>query len=390
MKSWFLLLTAALLCTTACELFEDNISFGHPHKYSQRYGRRTEGDTEGPADISPKKCDTVVYVSAVRIPEGYDWQRDTAYGAVDAELVLFRNFKETLRIPVNSHVSAAADKHFIAGGHLYTEQQHSSCTYIGRDGQELLSIPGREELKGILEKDGILYLLTSPIGKEGFTLRAGSDILMMKNDGTVFGDLLTPSYRPGGALYMNNGKCCFCYASGSTFYKVEDGEESVLGPWAATPHDLRLIGQAGITANDNLRGYRLVDARIWPIAGDYAISGTEANSDSPIVFWNSTNTTRMIPVSDAAATYVSDGYAFSVVCSKDGKVSLADSSGSREIDGSWYFFSPACATAGHDSPAAVLTPRRKGEKPIAIYNGRNNIIDINGFLTGIAIETEEE
>ena len=384
------MLTAALLCFTACELFEDDISFGLPHKYSLRYGRRTEGGPDNPSDASSAKHDTVVYVSAVRIPEGYDWQRDTAYGAVDAEIVLFRNFKETLRIPVSQHISAAADKHFIAGGHLYTEQQYSSCTYIGRDGEEVLSIPGREELKGILEKDGTLFLLTSPIGKEGFTLRAGNDVLMAKSSGKVFGDLLTPSYRPGGALYINNGKCCFCYSSGNNFYKVEDGEESVLGPWTARPQDIRLVGNAGITANENLRGYSMSDARIWPIAGDYAISGTDAGTGSPIVFWNRTNTTQTLPVSDAAATYVSDDYAFCVACSRDGKVTLADGSGSRGIDGSWYFFSPACATAGRDSPAAVLTPREKGGKPIVICNGRSNIIDINGFLTGIAIETEEE
>lgn len=390
MKTVIPLLTCILLSAASCSLFEDDIAFGHPHKYSQRYGSRSSVDQDSTAAGPARKLDTVVYISAVRIPEGYDWQRDTAYGAVDAELVLLRNFKESVRIPVGAHASAAADKHFIYGGHLFTEHHSSAGTSICRDGEELFALPGREELKGLLEHDGVMYTMTSPTGKEGFTLRADGSVVMRKNDGILFGGMLTPSYRPGGAIYPNGGKCCFCYSAEGTAYRVEDGVETIFRGSPLDSQDMKAIGGRDISAGANFRGLGLEDARIWPLTDGYAVSGTAKSTGFPVIYRSGDDSIQTMRLTDCQAIYVSDGYAFSAGCSRDGKVTLADDGGCREIDGSWYFFSPACATAGPSGPAIVLTPRGKGGKPVALYEGKTVTVDINGFLTGISIELEEK
>lgn len=382
------LLVCALLCVTSCELFEDDISFGRPHEYSRRYGSRTECDSTG--NIPGKRVDTVLYISAVRMPARYDWQRDTAYGAVDAELVLYRNFKEILSIPAGPHVSADADRHFIHDGHLYTERQNSSETFIGRDGQDLMRIQGREELKGILVQDSNLFTITSPIGKDGFTLRSGGEILMMKNSGRVYGGMLMPSYRPGGALYMNGGRVSFCYSSDGTPYKVEDGMETVFRGTPNDIQDMRVIGSKDISAGTDFMGLGLGDLSIWPLAEGFAVSGLATGSGYPAIYRSSGGSVQTIPLTEARAVYVSNGYAFAVACSREGKVTVADTQESRELDGTWYFFSPACAAPGPAGPALALTPREKGKRPAVIYGGRTITMDINGFLTGIMIELEEE
>lgn len=385
-----LLLVCTMMCTTSCELFEDDISFGHPHIYSGgRYGSRTDTVADSTQTMPVKLLDTVIYVSAVRMPEKYDWRRDTAYGAVEAELVLLRNFEEIVSIPVGPHVSSDADRHHIYNGHLYTERQYSTSTYIGCNGQDILKIDSREELRGILEQDGVLYMVTAPIGKEGFTFRANGAILMMKGNGSVFGSLLTPSYRPGGALYMDNGKCCFCFISGGSSYKVEDGVETIIKSVPAGVHDVRIVDGREITADENFRGIGLSDARIWPLTEGYAISGT-GESGMPTIYRSKENSVRALPMTNAQAIYMNSEHAFAINCTRDGKVSFADARRYHEVEGSWYFFSPACGTIGPSGLAMVLTPKEAGKKPIVRYNGKDTEININGFLTGIDIEIEEK
>ena len=186
-------------------------------------------DEPGPAPGPVFQLDTTVYYSAVRFPDGYDWQRDTAYGSVPFELLLYRDFEPALTLPSGPDACFVPDpdRHHLAGGHLYTERMADGQTRIGRDGVELFRFPGREYLVGLLEDGEDLYTLSRPAKGDGFTFRRNGDVLLRQPSGTPFGSLTDPSYGPSGALYRDQEQVCFCYASGKgpqqTFHAVRDG-----------------------------------------------------------------------------------------------------------------------------------------------------------------------
>ena len=108
----------------------------------------------GPEDPAPAPPpDTTVWLSAVRFPKDYDWQRDTAYGTAPFELVLYRDFAPELVLSFGPDACFVADpdRHHILSGHLYTERIADGCTRIGRDGRELFRFGQREFLVGLLE-----------------------------------------------------------------------------------------------------------------------------------------------------------------------------------------------------------------------------------------------
>ena len=79
--SFFSLLLAAVLA--ACDPFDPGIvgyrsrSDCGPHRPGDRVAQ-AGADEPGPAPGPVFQLDTTVYYCAVRFPDGYDWQRDTA------------------------------------------------------------------------------------------------------------------------------------------------------------------------------------------------------------------------------------------------------------------------------------------------------------------------
>lgn len=390
MKSSLLLSLMALLAFQACELVEDNLSFGIPHVYGPRTNSRTGQplDSISPGGPTPPlPSEPVMYLSAVRVPAGYDWRRDTAYGAIDAEIVLLRGFREVLSIPTGRHVSTAADRHHIINGHLYTECQTSDATYIGRDGAELFSITGREELKGLLEKDGAVLTLTQPLGGDGFCLRSNGQTVLSKKNGSVFGSMEDPSYSPNGSLYEDNGECCFCFKDNAGLFKVQDGSESVFGGIlsAVAVKDIRVLDGKEIYALGQNAGMAWESASLWPQRNGYAIGGLVKPVLNTAVYHSSDGSVELYGGGDAAV-YVGDGYSFSIRHSRDGTTVVSDKDGNLHLDGKWYFLSQKCAAPGPKGPALALTPFDAARKPVVIYDGQTHEIDINGFLTGISFQ----
>ena len=63
---------------------------------SRVYRSQVMHNTGGSRDTIPgspghPSADTIVYVSAVTVPGGYDWRRDSLYGSIPCELLFFRN-----------------------------------------------------------------------------------------------------------------------------------------------------------------------------------------------------------------------------------------------------------------------------------------------------------
>ncbi len=83
---WIILPLAAFL--SACVWIESG-SGGRMRSDCERHapGTTTHHPPSGP-EPKPAGPDTTVWLSAVRFPKDYDWQRDTAYVTASCELLL--------------------------------------------------------------------------------------------------------------------------------------------------------------------------------------------------------------------------------------------------------------------------------------------------------------
>lgn len=174
----------------------------------------TSGESEVP--------DTVIWASVVRVPDGYDWARDTLAGRFSGELLFYRGAQPCLSIPLGGTLPVSPDPgtHHIVGGHLYTECCSGGSLHILRDGVPLLHLPGEGFLEGLLVgEDGALYTLVCSPGDGSLTLRRDSQGIVRITRGSAVGGL-GESRR---ALYEDNAHICFSYTDGGNMYAVKDG-----------------------------------------------------------------------------------------------------------------------------------------------------------------------
>lgn len=280
-------------------------------------------------DIPVSKADTCIYVCGVDYPESYDWKRDTARDAVAAQVVLWCNQQEILRIPTDSLASAEADSHHLIGGKLYTEHCSLGRTRIALDGKLLLEYDGSEWLAGLLEYDGSIYTLGMKRNGKGFTLRKDGVIQVTKDQGIPFGGFNHGCFPATGALYEDLNKCCFgfWYDDKLTLqnFFVENGKE------------IRTQDQAAADRKDILR-----------INGVYHyFSPWDGNGD---------------------VSFITD----------DGKTV------SYTIPEDRYFPSARCGALLNGSLILALSSK-SGGKPVLKQGDEEKQYDINGFLSGVEV-----
>ena len=182
MKNFILLAAAVPLLLCSCSKNNSLSGLGH----------RTQPKTPEPVR------DTSVYVSAVIVPDEYDWHRDTACGAASCSLVLIKDGVPCLSIPTGAaaEVSTDPDTHHLLEGHLYTEL--------------------------LVDSTGV-YTLGRNRDSDGFCFRRNGESLLRQDTGLVFGDFSRSSYGRTGALYRDGGAVCFCFRNSSSCYVVRDG-----------------------------------------------------------------------------------------------------------------------------------------------------------------------
>ena len=378
---FFLLLP---LSAAGCNLLENDLSMGRPRSYYQRHGgdsdslkaAKSPGEPETP--IQMPEPDTVVFVSAVRCPSDYDWRRDTAYGCPSAELLLFRNGEAVVSIPagIGTQVSSAPDMHHILDGHLYTEYCDYSRTVVGRDGQELYSVPGRELLKGLLEKDDDLYTLSVRLSEGGFVLRKNGDIVISKTKGDIFGTFDDPSYGQTGALYKDAGQVCFAFRerSGSaySYHVVRDGSEELVSGATSGLLDVKSVAGKNVTISSSALGFKWKDARIWRSGAGYLVAGESAETaeDGILRVVNSSTKVSSSFRMKGGLIYVSDGVGYALDAE-----SMAQES---------FCFSPRCACVMGSNFVTVCTPG-DGTTPYLDIGGKKTGFDgVGGFLTAVS------
>lgn len=370
-KTTIYLYMVLLAMAAGCNFLENDFAGGRPRLSYERSegGADSLNNAKSPVEeTSPAETyDTVVFVSAVRCSPGYDWQRDTAYGCSDAQLLLYRNGQEVLSVPAGDEccVSTAPDMHHIVDGHLYTEYCDYSKTVLGRDGVSLYTFAGRELLKGLLIMGDDIHTLSEEVSSGSLIYRKNGEQMLRSAKSTAFGSFDDPSYGSTGALYEDSGAVCFAFRAKDGCHMVRDGRMSAVKP--ANPFDVKSIGGLTVSVGNSALGQRWKDARIWRVGGFYAVSGEGWDG----IF-------RVISASDFRTAQFPEGNPL-IYCS-DVTETAVDRD---EMDKAGFCFSPRCAVLMGSTMLTLCTPRDGGSPYISYGDRKTPFEGLEGYLTGV-------
>jgi len=213
----FLIPLFLLLCAMSCRP-TDAILRGSPEQAADTTA------TEAKDSIQTKPYS--VYAAAVEVPIGYDWARDTAYGAVNAKLVLYKDAARILSIDVGSDISLNPLNHHLIGGNLYTECRKDGYTIITRNGERIARWTGEEVLKGMLTQGDHLITLGVDNASSDLVLRSDGSEIARLDSTVVFGDFGQFSYGNTGALYAYGEHYYFCTTTGWEIQCYKDGVQT--------------------------------------------------------------------------------------------------------------------------------------------------------------------
>ena len=395
MKTSVLLL--ALASFSSCYLIDPPLSLGEP-----RIGRGHTSYEKGiiHEDGGGQLTDTTFLVSAVAFPESYEWQRDSAFGAVSSKLILYRNGKKALEVPAGpvAHISVSPDKHHIIESSLYTEYSDASGTWIKRNGADLVAWDEPERLAGLLVKDGDVHSVGFSQNATAITYRINGNVALKIAGGVVLGDFGCDCYGPTGALYIDSGQVCFAYKKqsglNSSLYFVRDCKtESIMSAPGIEILDAKLrngkslifynesgksmLAEAGKSSALSHPGcLHWVDGRLTEYCGKTAVIGSFI--DVRGVTWNAVGW-----IGGAKSTGRNQGY---VYC--DGQSILKIDVFPPSIP-DCYFFHRNCACLAGDGLAMVLTPKDTNKPPYMKYGNTTVQFNLHGYLSGIAVEIRD-
>lgn len=409
-----LVLTSLILALAGCDKWDGSGLLGRSRASTE--SRRDSGgrkDGEGGSDGKS------VWLAGVEFPAGYDWQRDTAYGSVDARLVLLRDGKRYLTVPAGEkhHVSTDPDMHRIAGGHLYTDYSSGEATYIGCDGKELFRFDGREMMAGFLIRDTDIWTL-------GQDRTAGKGITLRKNGEKVFADPLGRlpggNGREGGLLQEDDGHLYFFYYQetrkngGSVvrnWFQVCDGQpESLLLPQGVTAVlDACRTGGKTVLATRTTNGGRNLtvlrgneslaystgvadsfrDIHILP-AGDgrfYIKGETVSGSQVRPVLWDPEGMPTFFPTGSVILDFLAEPGHYAYLSADALGIPahwIVDGNG-QSLEGRNHYISSHCSRLESGSFFLALTPYDRTASPFLLQDGKRQEIPLNGYLTYISI-----
>ncbi|MBP5721231.1 MAG: hypothetical protein J6W82_09260 [Bacteroidales bacterium] len=381
MKTAFLFVPAVALATTCCSLLDPPLPLSDP--------RNSAHASDSSRAI---RRDTVFMVSAVSFPDNYDWQRDTAFGAVSCTLELYEGGKRVLSLPAgpSKRISAAPDRHHIIGGKLYSDYCDRSGTTVKCNGTTIGEWDDPEIIIGILPLEGTVYTLGRSNTGSGFSFRRNGNIILQSAGGVPLGGFGMDTYGPTGALYQDKGSICFTYRYGDAAYLVSDGVQTQLAsePGALFLDAKRLGGipsvlfkydgftillYDGYYVNIDFGGtFNWIEGGIFMHGGDPAVAG-RVDSGGPgagnLGVGLDGDYTSFGP--DAEYVFI-DG---------DSWHPLKKPSGC-------YLFNRNCASFIDGEFALALTPT-DGSDPYLEVAGDTITYKLHGFLSGMAIDIRE-
>ena len=347
---------------------------------------------------------SVYYYTAVSFPPDYDWRRDTSYGAVQANINLYRNDSLIMQIPTGTLASPDADMHHFIQEHLYTQFRSGGRTVLAKDGKIVLELDREAILTGLLPLNGKLYTLWKNRNGEGFSLLDGNYEMFTRSRGQPLGSLNLGAYVPGGSLYTDLGKPCFFYRNGNDWYVVrESNEVAVIKPyWPIL--DMRSIdgqvcifyqGYSSASANfqykESVINYSPAQfifsktGYIYENDGEpfCAGAGFEKLNYIPYTLVNFISG-KSIQLPGSGLCLLSSSPLTLMFYSPDGTTGYYSySSGIKYLKGSYYHLTP-CAGIRIDGKLLIaLNSMEPGAKPGIWKEGEIQELDINGFISGI-------
>ena len=372
------------LMAASCDLVDNAEVWGIPARPHSRVSGSTEeaeADDDGPAELP----DTLIYISAVRVKRGCDFLRQDP--GSDSEIVLLRNFRQILSIPVGASFSTESDTHHLIDGHLWTEHSNLAETVICRDGVEVCRFEGREYLLGLLPLGDDIYTLSHSRDNNSFSYRKNSEVLFRKETGNVFGNMQDKSYGNTGALYLSStGRPCFCYSGGGAYYAVVDGLENKHPDVVSGTvfQDVKFRKGCFTKAADYSMGRRWQNARVWIFPGLEMLSGDVWSSEYGgwrTCVYRYDYFTESIYDMTGATVCLDENVTHCVLVDRSGVITVDE----RDLEGTYLGFTPDCATLYNGSLALALTPRDTTLSPFVNLGGVCTELDLYGYLTGIEV-----
>ncbi len=353
---------------------------------------------------------TVVYVTAMDYPEGYDWRADREKGAVKCSLVVYADGIPMMKIPVGDsyEVSSDPDMHRMVNGHLYSDYAADSETIIKKDGKEIMRYPAREMICALTEKDGDVYTLGHSRGGSGFSYRKNGEAIIERAEGHSFGRL---------SHYGDSLSFAFCEPVISQektierYYHVVNGKitqtavrEDVKKVWDIISCDgevTYLASVVGISTPVLFRSgemkalnmpesSKMLTCRIVHEAGTLYVEGLYMREGKPLTsgLWNE----------DGQVHIFADGMTVSSICMDGDGLCCTLNGSSSPHNGIIYRFGetypmPPGYTSLGTSPAVVVDgilhvalSSLTGAPPLIWKDGETGPLKINGFISSISTD----
>lgn len=408
-------LLCCILWLEGCDLLKTHDPFGRTRA---EIGTRPAGLSGRRQEGSEPEIQRTVWASGVDFPPGYDWQRDTAYGTVDAHLVLFRDGAPVITVQTGErwHVSTDTDMHRIVQGHLYTDYSSAEATWIGRDGTELFHYEGREMMAGFLvREEGVWTLGLDRSDGQGLSLRRDGKVVFEDPDGLLPPGADNPAF-PGGLLHEDEGALYFFYykdsADGREWYQVRDGIPEILPleKELSAIFDVRRLKGRNIIVSEKKSwgligllfrgdepivmhidgGSKIRWAWLTGIDGaDYFIKGELYASQSvrPSL-WRADGSLLGIgwneKILDSQAN--PDHSAWIYANSQGAAIAYMLDGEKVQLEAPCRYVTPRCSQLQGKHFLLALTPTDRSQQPYILLDGQRQTYHLNGFLTGLAYE----
>ncbi len=407
----------ALVLAASCEGLDrgqDGIFRADRLGSGTRSTRGKDADSTGRTSVEEPPApvfDTTVWVCAVKVPDNYDWPRDTAMGTMQAELLLYKDGEQVLSLPVGASggISPNPETHHLTGGHLYTEYPGAGSTVVTCDGQVAFSITSREVLRGLLVREGNILTLGCNMADNSLSLRENGKLLKNYPEAVAYGSL----GERVPALYEDGGHFWFAYRSSGNAYLCRDGNAQ-LQKSGVTVTDCRQAGGSPRTiCNDGSEvSFESMDKTYSVCASSRARGTFTVHNLSGSIFVSGPvefgGTKTMVKNFDTGSTayfaggdlliYGSAGKIFAVQAETTLVVQEAAAQ-AQELQHiamgktvlsvkDAYFFSGGCAYSLDGSLYVAVS--RKGEKPYIWKDGEKIMeLPINGYITGVEVTVSQ-
>ena len=344
------------------------------------------------ASVTPVHRDTILYICGVRMPDEYDWQRDTGVGNARGNIVLFRNMEEVLSIPTG-YVECAStdpDTHHLIDGILYTEFSSAYQTFIRKNGEIAVQFNDREFLAGLVNNIDGIHTLGIRRSGIGFCLRLNGVPSLESDDGIILGSFLDSAYPQTGALYEDSGAVCFAYnvdyGGNRTTHLVKDGSDSIL---SGGPYDdvrvvdgrifcIRRASDLGLNCYDGSAttiigsSFKWLSCSLFNAGGCVYAAGLVQNSYGTL--------TSFITMELSSGTVTTKPAGDYFLYANGTEAGLTPSS----YEG-FHLFSRCCMDNLDDRIYLVLSPGTEKGKPFLRADGKDTELDLYGYLTGVQV-----